>query len=147
MTRRFFVGRRLVGLATCALIVASCATPQDRISDHPDLYQTLSPRDQALVSQGQIRTGMSRTAVWLAWGSPDRKIVGSMGAGRRETWVYVSYATDPCYPCYGPWDPIFGAPLYHPFYDSELPPDVPYPGKVVIFAKGRVVAFHYVGSH
>ena len=147
MKRLFLLRVSAFALAIVALILTSCATPQDRISDHPDLYQTLSPRDQALVSQGQIRTGMSRTAVWLAWGSPDRKIVDNMGAGRRETWVYVSYATDPCYPCYGPWDPIFGAPLYHPFYDSELPPSVPYAGKVVTFAKGRVVAFHYRASH
>ncbi len=129
----------------CALILVSCSTPQTRISEHPDLYQSISPRDQALVSQGQIRTGMPRTAVWLAWGSPDRKIIGNMGAGRRETWVYIYYATS--YPCYGPWDPYFGAPLYYPFYDSDLPPTISYPGKIVTFANGRVVAFQYLASH
>ena len=89
---------------------------------------------------------MSRTAVWLAWGSPDRNIVGNMGAGKNETWAYIYYATHP-YPCYWPWDPYFGAPLYYPFYDSDLPSSIPYPGKIVTFAKGRVVAFEYLASH
>jgi hypothetical protein len=146
MKRRFLFRASTLVLATGALIVTSCSTPQTRISEHPDLYQNLSPRDQALVSQGQIRTGMSRTAVWLAWGSPDRKIIGNMGAGRRETWVYIYYATYP-YPCYDPLDLYFGAPLYYPFYDSDLPPSIPYPGKVVTFANGRVVAFQYLASH
>jgi hypothetical protein len=145
MKRAFLLRASTLVLATGALIVTSCSTPQTRISEHPDLYQSLSSRDQALVSQGQIRTGMSRIAVWLAWGSPDRKIIGNMGAGRRETWVYIYYAT--YYPYYGPWDPYFGAPLYYPFYDSDFPPSIPYPGKVVTFANGRVMAFQYLASH
>jgi hypothetical protein len=147
MKRRFFLGASTLVVATGALILSSCSTPQTRISNHPDLYQSLSSRDQALVNQGQIRTGMSRTAVWLAWGSPDRKIVGNMGAGRRETWLYIYYETYPYYPCYGPWDPYLGAPLYDPFYYWDVPPTIPYPGKVVSFANGRVVAFHYLASH
>jgi len=146
MKRGFFLRLAMLGIATGALILTSCSTPETRISEHPDLYQSLSHRDQTLVSQGQIRSGMSRTAVWLAWGSPDRKIVGNIGAGKRETWLYVYYATYP-YPCYGPWDPYFGAPLYYPFYDSDLPPSIPYPGKIVTFAERTVVAFQYVASH
>src|SRR6516162_11382739 len=104
-----------LGLAAGALILTSCSTPETRISEHPDLYQSLSHRDQALVSQGQIRIGMSRTAVWLAWGTTDRKIIGNMGGGPTETWVYVYYASYPYYPFYNPWDIYFGAPLYDPF--------------------------------
>jgi hypothetical protein len=144
MRRRFFVRASTLGLATAAIVLTSCSTPQTRISEHPDLYQTLSHRDQALVTQEQIRIGMSRTAVWLAWGSPDRKIVGNMGCGRTETWLYVYYAS--C-PCYGPWDPYFGAPLYDPFCYSAFPPNIPYPGRVVTFAHGRVISFQYLSSH
>src|SRR5213080_854306 len=91
-------------LATSALILTSCETTQDRISKNPEIYQRLSARDQALVSQGQIRAGMSQNAVWLAWGSPDRKIVGNMRGRPTETWMYVNYTTAPYgygYP-YGP---------------------------------------------
>jgi hypothetical protein len=147
MKRRFFVAASTLALTTGALILTSCSTPQTRISEHPDLYQSLSHRDQSLVGQGQVRIGMSRTAVWLAWGSPDRKIVGNMGAGRTETWAYIYYVTYPYYPGYGPWDPYLGAPLYDPFYYSDIPPSIPYPGKVVTFANGRVVAFRYLASH
>jgi hypothetical protein len=144
MKRRFFLRASRLAVATGTLIVTACSTPQTRISEHPDLYQTLSPRDQALVNQGQIRIGMSRTAVWLAWGSPDRKIVGNMGGGPTETWLYIYYAT--YYPPYAPWGPwaYFGDPFYDPFYYSFIPPSIPYPGKVVVFAKGRVASFQYV---
>jgi hypothetical protein len=145
MKRRFFVRASTLGLATVAIVLTSCSTPQTRISDHPDFYQSLSQRDQALVSQGQIRIGMSRTAVWLAWGSPDRKIVGNMGGGPTETWIYVYYATYPYYP-FEPLDEYFGAPLYDPFCYSWFPPSIPYPGKVVTFARGRVASFQYVTS-
>ena len=112
MRRRFFVRASALGLATAVIVLTSCSTPETRISEHPDLYQSLSRRDQALVSQGQIRIGMSRTAVWLAWGTTDRKIVGNMGGGPTETWIYTYYATYPYYPYYNPWDVYFGAPLY-----------------------------------
>jgi hypothetical protein len=95
----------LVCLAASALILTSCETTQDRISKNPEIYQRLSTRDQALVTQGQIRPGMSRNAVWLAWGSPDRKIVGNMAGRSTETWIYIYYATNPYYPYYGPWGP------------------------------------------
>ena len=146
MTRRF--ARRALALAgvTATLILTSCSTPETRISEHPDLYQSLSHRDQALVSQGQIRIGMSRTAVWLAWGTSDRKIVGNMGGGPTETWIYTYYASYPYYPYYAPLDYYFGAPLYDPFYYSWFPQSIPYPGKVVTFANGRVASFQYVTS-
>ncbi|HVD96036.1 MAG TPA: hypothetical protein VNE84_07870 [Candidatus Limnocylindria bacterium] len=142
MKRRFFLRAATLSFATGVLVLTSCSTPQTRISDHPDLYQTLSHRDQALVGQGQVRIGMPRTAVWLAWGSPDRKIVGNMGGGPTETWIYSYYATYPYYPPYGPW-----APWDDPFYYSYIPPSIPYPGKVVTFANGRVASFQYLATH
>jgi hypothetical protein len=135
-----------LAVAAGALILTSCSTPQTRISDHPDLYHSLSQRNQALVNQGQIRIGMTRRAVWLAWGSPDRRIIGNMGGGTTETWVYTYYASYPYYP-YEPLDEYFGAPLYNPFCYSWFPPGIPYPGKLVTFAHGRAVSYQYVASH
>lgn len=146
MKRRFLVEASTFALAMGALILTSCSTPQTRISEHPDLYQSLSRRGQALVGQGQVRIGMSRTAVWLAWGSPDRRIIGNMGGGPTETWIYVYYATCPYYP-FEPLDEYFGAPLYDPFCYSWFPPSIPYPGKLVTFAHGKVVSYQYVTSH
>jgi hypothetical protein len=73
------------GTAASVLILTSCSTTETRISGHPEIYQSLSSRDQALVSQGQIRDRMSPNAVYLAWGSPDRKIVGNMRGRPTET--------------------------------------------------------------
>src|SRR5260370_717282 len=72
-----------------ALIFSGCATTGGRISQHPEMYQSLPPRDQALVSQGQIRPGMTMDGVWLAWGTPDQKIPASVRGSSAETWVYL----------------------------------------------------------
>src|SRR6266571_2297056 len=104
MRRPFFFRTLTFGIAASVLVLASCSTTETRISGHPEIYQTLSTKDQALVSQGQIRAGMSQNAVWLAWGSPDRKIVGNMRGRPTETWIYINYTTYPYsypYPYYG----------------------------------------------
>src|ERR1700758_276620 len=120
------------GITAGALILVGCATTQSRISQHPEMYQRLSPRDQALVSQGQIRRGMTMDAVWLAWGDPEQKIPGGMRGDLTETWVYLRYATPPSY----------GAPYYYgPFDWSYIPPKFPYASKGATFSNGRVVFF------
>jgi hypothetical protein len=138
MTSRSLFGASALGLATAALILAGCSTPQTRISDHPDLYQGLSSKDQMFVSQGRIRKGMTQNAVWLAWGSPDRKIVTNMHRRATETWIYTNYMTYPYYPYGYPYND-----LYDPFYYVEVAPAIPYASRVVTFASGRVVAFQY----
>lgn len=122
-----------LGIAAAALLFTSCGTPGTRISQHPDIYQRLSPQDQALVSQGQIRRGMSPDAVWLAWGTPEQTIPGPVQSS--ETWVYLRYDTPPSY----------GSPYYYgPFDWSYIPPKFPYPSKGVTFANGRVVYFRHL---
>ena len=39
----------LLGLAAVGLGLTSCETVENRISEHQDMFNTLSPRDQALV--------------------------------------------------------------------------------------------------
>jgi 3-polyprenyl-4-hydroxybenzoate decarboxylase and related decarboxylases len=76
------------GMAGAALLLTSCGTTGQRISQHPEIYQRLSPRDQALVSQGQIRLGMTMDAVWLAWGAPEQKDPGlRAGSSHRDVGV------------------------------------------------------------
>jgi hypothetical protein len=149
-----------------ALLFTGCSTTESRISEHRDLFNSLSARDQQLVSGGQIRTGMSQNAVWLAWGSPDQRATGAMRGQMTETWIYVHYA--PAYGYgygygypYGPYGPGFfgggvavvrtrhhgrsfafvGDPFYDPFYYSYIPPSIPYPYRTVTFANGRVASF------
>ena len=91
-TKRRVISRALMlGLAAGVLTLTSCSTVESRVSDHPEIYNNLSPNNQALVREGRIRSGMSSDAVWLAWGNPDRKIAGNMRGRETETWVYVRY--------------------------------------------------------
>src|SRR5438874_4850399 len=157
----------LLSLAAVGLCLTSCETLDNRISEHQDIFNSLSPRDQALVRQGQIRSGMPMNAVWLAWGSPSVKTSGEMRARPTDTWVYVENRSAPYgsayYPYYG-YGPgfgpgfyggvgfvrtrphgrpfaSFGAPFYDPFYYSYIPPTISIPYKTVTFSNGRVISF------
>ena len=159
----------LLGLAGAGLCLTSCETLENRISEHQDMFNTLSPRDQALVRQGQIRSGMSMNAVWLAWGSPEQKTSGEMRGRPTETWIYVENRYAPYgsayYPYYG-YGPgfyggfgggvgvirtrhhgrfiFFGDPFYDPFYYSYIPPTISVPYRTVTFSNGRVMSFQYL---
>src|ERR1700719_4138802 len=115
MKRQFLFKALLLGLSASAIILTSCSTTESRISDHPEIFNSLSPRDQALVRQGQIRTGMSRNAVWLAWGSAEQNTAGEMRGRPTETWIYVENRYAPYgsayYPYYG-YGPGFGPGFY-----------------------------------
>jgi hypothetical protein len=150
--------------AACgALFLVSCSTTQTRIADHPDLYQSLSASDQALVSQGQIRTGMPQNGVWLAWGAPDQRGAGRNGSRAVETWIYYG-TTDAGYPGFGPgfgYGYGFGGfgylhrgggfyrrhfyydPFYDPFFYNRVS-IVRYPERFVSFENGRVVAYNFL---
>src|SRR5207247_9256459 len=137
MQRRVVSVAMTFGMAAGTLTLSSCATTEARISQHPEMYQRLSPTNQALVSQGQIRPGMTTDAVWLAWGTPDQKLPGNVRGRPTETWVYIRYNTPPSY----------GGPYYYgPFDWSYIPPKFPYPSKGVTFSNGRVVFFRYLPS-
>jgi len=63
MERRVASVALTLGMAVGALVLTGCATTEARISNNPEMYQRLSPRDRALVSQGQIGPGMTMDAV------------------------------------------------------------------------------------
>jgi len=161
----------LLGLAAVGLCLTSCETLDNRISEHQDMFNSLSPGDQALVREGKIRSGMSMNAVWLAWGSPEQKTSGEMRGHPTESWIYVESRTAPYgsayYPYYG-YGPgfyggfgggvgvirthhhgrfvFFGDPFYDPFYYSYIPPTIAVPYKTVTFSNGRVMSFQYLAG-
>ena len=164
MNRRFFSWALLA--VTAAFVFGGCSTTESRISDHPDLYHSLPASQQQLIAQGQIAAGMSRDAVWLAWGNPEQKVNGIMRGNSTEVWVYTT--STPAYGYgyggygYGPYGygypgfwggagvfrfhhghrfVVFGDPFYDPFYYSYLPPTIQVPYKTVTFVNGRVIGF------
>ncbi|MBR5879919.1 MAG: hypothetical protein IKY91_10200 [Akkermansia sp.] len=86
-----------------------------RISKNPVIYQVLSPEQQLMVQQGKICEGMSKEAVFLAWGNPNTEpVLGQQNGVSYEKWVYLIYQpvmmntvgfSAGCWgggPCYGP---------------------------------------------
>ena len=162
MKRQILLRALTFGISASALILTSCSTTETRISNHPEIFQTLSPRDQALVRAGKIREGMSRDAVWVAWGTPDQKATGTARGRPVETWIYneYTYANAPYPYPYGPYGyggyfgggpvvfrhhhhhrfVIIGDPFFDPFYYSYIRPSVAYPAKIVTFSNGRVIS-------
>lgn len=161
MKRQIYLRALTLCLSVSALILPGCSTTETRISDHPEIFQTLSPRDQELVKAGKIREGMSQNAVWVAWGAPDQKATGVARGNPVETWIYneYTYANAPYPYPYGPFGyggyfggriafhrhganrfAIIGDPFYDPFFYSYIPPRVAYPSKTVTFQNGRVVS-------
>jgi len=162
MKRQILPRALTLGLAACALILSSCSTTETRISSHPEIFQRLSARDQDLARQGKIREGMSRDAVWVAWGTPDQKATGVARGHNVETWIYYEYTfANAPYPYpYGPFGyggyygggaiafhhhhhrrfVVIGDPYFDPFFYSYLRPNVAYPAKMVTFSNGRVIS-------
>jgi hypothetical protein len=168
MNGRIFAKGLAAAIAASALILAGCSTTESRIKEHPEIFGSLSPKDQDLVSRGQIRTGMSQDAIWLAWGQPDQRVKGAMRGHATETWIYTttsSYGYGPGYgPYWGGYGPygfggfgggavfrshggrrfvFIGNPYYDPFYYSYIP-TVTYPYKTVTFSDGRAASFQYL---
>jgi hypothetical protein len=164
MKRQLSSWAQLACIATGALVLSSCSTVGTRIESNRASFDQLSPKDQALVSQGKISGGMPQAAVYIAWGQPQQKATGMVRGVPTETWVYTLSTA-----AYGPYaygrfgygwgfsGPIgfygrhgghrfYGAfvdPYWDPFY-YPFPATVSYPVKTVSFQRGRVIAFQYL---
>ena len=75
-----------------ALILGGCATKSTielRRSERNAAYAALSPAEQQLVDQGQIKIGMPADAVYIAWGAPSEVLESEDSqTGRVTTWRY-----------------------------------------------------------
>ena len=77
----------LCGLAV-AWMAAGCASPTCRAHRHREAFQKLAPADQRMVLAGHVHRGMSKEAVYIAWGEPDEKTTASAGKDAPESWLY-----------------------------------------------------------
>lgn len=135
-----------------AVIAASCApvTPQTRIQRAPDVYEALPADQQALVQRGELARGMSRDAVWLAWGAPAQRFEGARDARSTERWDYTG--TQPVYHTtfaggygrYGPYGPYGRYGAYSAFAFGPEIAYIPYRRASVWFLDGRVEAWERV---
>jgi hypothetical protein len=78
--------------SVAALLLVSCAAPiQRRIEKNPKIYSSLTDHQKSLVQHGEIEEGMTKEAVFLSWGSPDRVSSGSRQGKAYERWSYAGY--------------------------------------------------------
>lgn len=85
---------KLIKLILPIILLNSCVTPSSttRIENNPYIYKQLPPKYQELVMKGQITQGMSKKAVFLAWGSPSRSVHGEQNGASFERWDYYKQA-------------------------------------------------------
>ena len=141
---------RLFLLLPAALFAAcATATPQGRMAAYPQLVQSIPQDQQALVQQGVIREGMSRDAVFIALGRPNRVLRGSENGRETEIWRYTELT--PVYGTavgfgggWGPWGGWCG-PGWGWGPGVAMGPDfLPVTAAVIRFVNGRVVSWERV---
>ena len=119
-----------------ALTFSNCATNprQSRIAQNQDIYSQLSQEHQLLVQQGQIKQGMDKKAVYLAWGDPSRSSKGASAGTPFEKWYYYLYS-----PTYS--GGLYGGYGHRGCYGSYITRTSDYRSELeakVEFRKGRV---------
>ncbi|MFC5049627.1 hypothetical protein ACFPK9_03205 [Rubritalea spongiae] len=92
------------------LFLSSCATDaiQRRIDKNPEMYSRLNADDKQRVNSKKIAQGMSKEAVFLAFGGPSRSAKGLKNGKHYERWYYTRLTPDYVggyYPGYGRYGP------------------------------------------
>ena len=130
-------------------LLASCTAPvQKRIEHNPQIYSALSERHKAMVAQRKIEEGMSKGAVFIAWGKADRIGKGSKNGKDFERWSYTGFDTVPGYGAggyglgYGYGGGFYGHRyIYDPLFYYDPFVTVPYEAGRVEFTNGKVSAW------
>ena len=71
-----------------ALLLAGCATPEKRIQQNQDVFDTFPVAAQARIRGGQIDLGFTPDMVRIALGDPHRQTVRRAADGETEIWFY-----------------------------------------------------------
>lgn len=130
-------------LLALAFLCGCASTIEDRKKERLAAYSQLPSEAQSLVDTGQIKIGMPKDAVFIAWGKPDQVIQSESDQGRTEIWVYHGSTLRPYhYWNYGHYG--IGGPFYHryyyslPYLDTDWYPQYYVSGEVT-FQNDRVI--------
>lgn len=127
------------------LLLVGCVSPiERRVTRNPEMFNKLTPSEQAMVRRGEIREGMTRDAVYLAMGRPARVFRGKRDGKELERWSYNAY--EAVYTSsfgFGGWYGSGGhCGHYAPYYWGGPQIDyVPVEGSFVEFIGGKVSGF------
>lgn len=86
----FSGSRTALWLLPALLLLAGCqsATIESRRTQRAASYTALLPEQQQLVDKGQIRSGMTEDAVYIAWGPAWQVLRGETDGKLTTTWIY-----------------------------------------------------------
>jgi hypothetical protein len=79
----------LVALAAMVSALSGCATPDKRIEERQELFDTYPPDAQAKIRAGHVAPGFTEDMVWMALGDPDDTSIESTEQGEAIIWVYT----------------------------------------------------------
>ncbi len=72
-----------------AFLLAGCATPEQRIRQNQDLFDSFPVAAQARIRGGQIDLGFTPDMVRIALGEPQRKLVRRTPGADTDIWLYL----------------------------------------------------------
>ncbi len=75
------------------LAIAGCASPESRIKEKPEVFNSFPPDVQSKVRTGQVDIGYSKDMVYIALGKPDREYTRTTAEGTLEVWSYTDAYT------------------------------------------------------
>ncbi|MEY4484926.1 MAG: hypothetical protein RL693_2378, partial [Verrucomicrobiota bacterium] len=129
-------------LSAIALLLVSCTSPiVKRIEHNPQIYAALSDQHKSMVSRGEISEGMTKQAVFIAWGRPDRGSKGSQNGKAYERWSYSGYEAVQG-TSMGVGMGYWGYGYYEPgFYYAPTVTYLPYEARRVEFLNNKVTAW------
>lgn len=136
-------------VAVC-LLASACQSsgPASRIEENPVLFKSLPAEQQLMVQQGRICKGMSKEAVFLAWGNPGSAPLKGEKAGKAfERWVYTRERAVPVHSMGGGWygDPWCRHGWYEPYGGMSVM-YVPEEAATVTFEKDKVTEWESRGK-
>ena len=140
--------KKFIALFAVGLLASSCVpiTPQMRIQQHPEIFATLSPNEQALVQRGELAKGMPPQAVVLAWGPPSMRYEGNHKGSPSMRWDYTGTQAVYSGQYFGMYGYGYHGRYGHPYsgYGVGFAPElayVPYRQASVWFVNNRVDAW------
>jgi outer membrane protein assembly factor BamE (lipoprotein component of BamABCDE complex) len=84
---------RLCLAALSVIAIAGCATPESRIKEKPEVFNSFPPDVQSKVRTGQVDIGYTKDMVYIALGKPDREYTRTTAEGTYEVWSYTDRYT------------------------------------------------------
>lgn len=81
--------RRLLPLLAAAALLSGCAsTPEKRIRQNPELFDSFPAEVQENLRSGRVEIGYTPEMVYFALGAPDRRVTRRTADEEREVWHY-----------------------------------------------------------